>query len=43
MSNLDRREILQGMLGAGAALPFGGLPVYAQSRGAPELRILVSP
>ena len=32
MNNLDRRQVLQAMLGAGAALPFGGLPVYAQSR-----------
>jgi hypothetical protein len=32
MSHLDRRQVLQSMLGAGVVLPFGGLPVYAQSR-----------
>src|SRR5690606_30292614 len=35
MSRPDRRQVLQAMLGAGVgagALPFGGLPVYAQSR-----------
>jgi len=32
MTHPDRRQVLQAMLGAGAALPFGGLPVYAQSR-----------
>src|SRR5215470_5666267 len=32
MSHLDRRQIVQAMLGAGAMLPFGGLPVFAQGR-----------